>query len=212
MQLHRTDRHPVTLKKNVSSHFLLAQWMLLRNSYCMWEPADAGAMRFQQSYEAHRSRIEGFLRTLCRDSDLAAELCQETFVRAFRYRESFDARKGSEEAWLFQVARNVFLADFRRSKARSTSTIPENTRDPLALDPSAALGRAEITRAIESLPGPEREVLILRRLEGKTVEQTAAQLNVSPRSVNRRLAAALQILHETLVARDLIDKGEVNYG
>lgn len=57
----------------------------------MGGPGEAEALRIKQSHESFRPRIEGFLRTLCRDDDLAAELCQETFVRAFQYRASFDA-------------------------------------------------------------------------------------------------------------------------
>src|SRR5438477_279272 len=67
-------------------------------------------------YAAHGARIHRFLRDLLGDGALAADATQETFLRAFRQRATFDGTRSSAP-WLFGIARNVSL-EVRRAKMR----------------------------------------------------------------------------------------------
>ena len=70
---------------------------------------------FEQIYLQYYKPVYAYLMTLCQNEELAAELTQETFFRAVRSAEQF--REGSDlRAWLYTIARNVFLDQARRKR------------------------------------------------------------------------------------------------
>ena len=68
-------------------------------------------------YAEHGLRIYRYLRYHVRSADEAEELTAETFLRAVRGAEGYDASRGSAKAWLFRIAQNV-LRDARRRERR----------------------------------------------------------------------------------------------
>src|SRR5919202_6372062 len=75
------------------------------------EAAAAFVRRFQ-------SRVYGLAMTMLRDSGLAEEVAQETFVRAWRHASTYDARRGRVSTWLLTIARNVALDRARLTRAQ----------------------------------------------------------------------------------------------
>ena len=72
-------------------------------------------MDFGRIYEEYFRELQRYLLSLCRDSRIAEELTQETFFRAVRSAGQF--REGSDlRAWLYTIARNVFLDQARRKR------------------------------------------------------------------------------------------------
>ena len=72
-------------------------------------------MDFGRIYEEYFRELQRYLLSLCRDSRIAEELTQETFFRAVRSAGQF--REGSDlRAWLYTIARNVFLDQTRRKR------------------------------------------------------------------------------------------------
>ena len=63
----------------------------------------------------YQRRVFGLARSIVGDRALAEDLAQEAFVRAWRHASSYDPRRGSVNAWLLTIARNVAL-DARRSR------------------------------------------------------------------------------------------------
>src|SRR4051794_18712109 len=56
-----------------------------------------------------QSRVFGLALTMLRDPELADEVAQETFVRAWRHASSYDPRRGRVPAWLLTIARNLAI-------------------------------------------------------------------------------------------------------
>ena len=66
------------------------------------DEAAAFVRRFQR-------RVYGLALTILRDADLADDVAQETFVRAWRHAAGYDPRRGQVAAWLLTIARNVAI-------------------------------------------------------------------------------------------------------
>ena len=85
-------------------------------------------MDFGRIYEEYFRELQRYLLSLCRDSRIAEELTQETFFRAVRSAGQF--REGSDlRAWLYTIARNVFLDQTRRTRNTAGVTLTEALED-----------------------------------------------------------------------------------
>ena len=68
-----------------------------------------------------QARVYGLALTITRDRGTAEEAAQDTFLKAWRYAASYDARRGPVAAWLLSIARNAAL-DQARGKGRRRAT------------------------------------------------------------------------------------------
>lgn len=157
-----------------------------------WQSGDAAA--FETLVRRWQTPIARFLARLVGRADTAADLCQEVFLRLYlardRYRES-----GTFSAWLYRVALNLARDESRRR--RPAQALPE--AEPAAYDPGAPdCERQEladaIARALDELPQPQREALVLRHYEGMSFEDMARLLGVPASTLKSRFAAALDRL------------------
>ena len=128
---------------------------------------------------------------------------QETWLEAHRALARFEAREpGSFLRWLCRIAENVLrgMADRRgavRRRPPGGFALPEeaaNGRPDSATGVATAAGRNEererVGAALEALPEPERQTLVLRFFAGMTIEEIAALTGDAPTTVRRRLGRA----------------------
>ncbi|THD74235.1 MAG: sigma-70 family RNA polymerase sigma factor [Phenylobacterium sp.] len=155
----------------------------------------AEAQRFRALVLPHLDAAYGFARFLSRDATLAEDIVQDAFLKAYRGFAGF--RGGDPRAWLFAIVRTTFLSTTR---GRTTWADPEATEAiPSEADtPEAALLRqgeaASVRGAIEALPEPFREALVLRELEELSYRQIAEVTSAPIGTVMSRLARARQML------------------
>ena len=153
--------------------------------------------------------VFGYARRALGDEDLAVDVTQDTFVRAWRSRTSFDGRRGSARAWLFAIAANR-VRDARRARGEAPAPLEEPGElpagDPAGLDAFArgAL-RAEVTAAVEALPPEQREVVALKYLADLSYEEVAQALGLSVGAAKMRALRARDALARAL--RDHRDSG-----
>jgi RNA polymerase sigma-70 factor (ECF subfamily) len=152
------------------------------------------ARAFDEIYESLRPRLYAFLLRLCLSDAHVEDLLQETFMRLVQHRRELPA--GTDlAAWLFTVARNLahshgrwrmtgerVLAVFRLAPSPS----PETPLDRLC-DSEELRG---LERALRGLPVKSREMLLLAGVEGFSMAEVAAILNVRPEAARQRLSRA----------------------
>lgn len=174
------------------------------------------------------TRYQHRLFTVCfrmvHDRDDAAELTQETFLKAVKAFERFDGR-AALSTWLIRIAMNVCLSALRAKKVRkhqSLDTIREQTgtRGP-AWEP-AARDRVEpwderriVLWALGEMEDEQRAILVLRDCRGLEYDQIAQVLNVPVGTVKSRLfraRAALRTLIEEARNDESAPRGEPNSG
>jgi RNA polymerase sigma-70 factor, ECF subfamily len=173
------------------------------------------AERYRRELQVHCYRMLGSLE----DSE---DLVQETFLRAWRKRKSFQGRS-SFRAWLYGIATNACLDVLERRPRRVVSTeanpaeipwlqpYPDRLLEEIA--PSETEPEAEVVAketielaflvAVQHLPPRQRAVLILRDVLGWSAKATAAMLESSVASVNSSLQRARATLKQRLPARRL---------
>jgi RNA polymerase sigma-70 factor (ECF subfamily) len=140
---------------------------------------------------------------LSADRDEAADVVQETYVRAWGRLE--ELREGAAVlGWLCRIARNV-AHDRRRSwwsRVRAPLAAARAEPSPREAAPDEALAAAEragaVRRALARLPEKHRVVLVLREVEGMAYEEMAAALGVPPGTVESRLHRARAALARRL--------------
>lgn len=155
-------------------------------------------------YRRHAGAVTTVARSIVRDPELAAEVVQQTFLKAWRAASNFDADR-ELAPWLYSIARRTAI-DVLRTESRPTIGGHEPETDvgvtPLSFERTWEV--FEVRQAIDDLPDDEREVVRLSHLAGLSHPEIAAQLEVPVGTVksrshraHRRLAAALAHLRES---------------
>jgi RNA polymerase sigma-70 factor, ECF subfamily len=162
--------------------------------------APAGiALDFDALYRAARDDVFAYVATLLHDRGAAEDVTALAFERAFRKRGKFDAKRGSQRAWLFGIARNAAL-DELRTRRRTAALATEPVSDAAGPDDEAelALRRAAVRAALAALPAREREIIALKFHAGLDNAELAAVLEISVSNAGTRLHRALTTLREAL--------------
>jgi RNA polymerase sigma-70 factor (ECF subfamily) len=155
---------------------------------------DGSPGAFRELVDRSHEKIFRLAAALVGDRDEAADVVQETYVRAWE--RIADLRDPSAVAgWLARIARNV-AHDRRggwwhRLRAPLAATEERVSPEPLAPDAlEAAQAAAAVERALGRLPEKHRVVLVLREVEGMTYEEIAEALDVPVGTVESRLHRA----------------------
>jgi RNA polymerase sigma-70 factor, ECF subfamily len=163
---------------------------------------------FSQAALEHIDALYGYAVTLTRDQTEAEDLVQETYLRAVRAFGQL-VPNSNLKSWLFVIMRNAWLNQLRHSRSGPRFIELDNEQedlarwpDQLACDPYEAYLRKlelqEIKEAIESLPGPYREIVVLRDIEGFSYQQIATLLGCPAGTVMSRLGRAREKLRRML--------------
>jgi RNA polymerase sigma-70 factor (ECF subfamily) len=135
-------------------------------------------------YRDHADAVFAFLISLSHDRARAEDLMQDTFIKASRALGGY--RGGNPRAWLFAIARSVFLDDLRRSARRPSSAGPDRLDAASSLTFAATDAEVDLDRrsAIEDtlarLPERLRTALLLSDHAGLSSAEVAAHFHISP--------------------------------
>jgi len=139
---------------------------------------------FERLYYEQGSSVRRFLQVWLRNSSLADDLTQETFLQFWRCPAAFDVKRGSIRAYLFGIARNK-AADWHR----------HNKAYPVVNEQVAQYSNSAVIKdAVNQLPQDLRTVLWLREVEGYSYDELAKILKIPIGTVRSRLYSARQQL------------------
>ena len=143
----------------------------------------------------YESRLTGVIFRFARDRELARDLTQETFLRAYQRLDQFDPSRRFGP-WLFRIGVNLVLDHNRHKKRRGWTVLFSETKSERSPDPEIADPRdsrdleQEVRKVLEQIPETFRTVLVLRDLENFSSSEIAAILNRKEATVRWRLAEA----------------------
>jgi RNA polymerase sigma factor (sigma-70 family) len=151
--------------------------------------------------------LYNFARWLTHNSNDAEDLVQETYLKALRSFQSFQADTNFR-AWIFQILRNTFLSSCSKLDRRMTVAMQsEADGSELAVDTETPetilLNRSNsqlMRRAIEDLPVHYREALLLCEVEEMSYEEIAKVLSIPKGTVMSRLARARKAVRVSLLS------------
>lgn len=138
------------------------------------------------------------LRTL-RDRGRAEDATQEVFAAVWRSAGRFDPRRGAAAPWLYAVARNTIVDGLRRAPEPPGEHVDTASDEPGPAEQAETAWAAwSVHRALESLSGPERQVIELAYWSGLSQSEVAAFLGIPLGTVKTRTRSALHRLAAVL--------------
>lgn len=157
---------------------------------------------FAALYHKYHQKLFYFVLNFTQSQQAAEDALQEVFVKIWSERKQLPAISNFN-AWIFRVTKNHVLNGLRRM-ARETLILAEIARDmnPGTEDTYAILSykdvHAVLKAGMDELPPQQKLVMELSRDEGLKYEEIGTQLNISPLTVKKHAAQALQYLREKI--------------
>lgn len=162
------------------------------------ERSAAGDRRaFERFVVDHEGAVLRYIRTLTRDPAAVEDALQETFIAAWRGAGTFRG-EASARAWLLSIARNAVRRQYRRPAGAPESFEPLDAvavragwgRDPDEAWTDRIAAAQVVERGFDTLSPEDREILVLRDLEGFENQEVAEMLDLSLAAVKSRVHRA----------------------
>ena len=149
-------------------------------------------MRPEDAFDRYHQGVFSFVYRLTRRADLAEDITQECFLALLRAPGRFDEERGSMKTYLYGIARNLVLKNYRDSRDCQVDA-------DVAADPRESLevGLA-VERAVAALPHLQQEALVLFEYQGVTLEEIAQVVGAEAGTVKGRLHRARENLRRAL--------------
>ncbi len=167
---------------------------------------------FDNEFMIHVDSMYNFAYRLTFDEDDAKDLVQDTYLKAFRFINSFE-RGTNAKAWLFRILKNSFINEFRKKSKQpakvdyneveqyyNSDDAGEQITTDLRVETVQHMIGDEISGALNGIPVDFRTVIILSDLEGFTYEEMSKILDIPIGTVRSRLHRARNMLKEKLVS------------
>ena len=148
-------------------------------------------------YDAHGGALFGYAINVLRDRPLAEDCVQETFLRAWRARDSFDGERGSARTWLFAIERRVIL-DVHRARARTPRIVAEEEAPEQATQDADPLDRLRLVEGLARLSDAHREAVVAVHLSGLSYQELSTATGVPVATPRTRVFHALRALRTHL--------------
>ncbi len=165
---------------------------------------------FHDEFMPHANSMYNFAFRLTLDSDAAKDLVQDTFLKAYRFINSFQQGTNAK-AWLFRILKNSFINDYRKKSKEPNKVDYQDVESyynsddvdmpittDLRVESIQDMIGDEISNALNALDVDFRTVIILCDLEGFKYDEMAKILDIPIGTVRSRLHRARNLLKEKL--------------
>jgi RNA polymerase sigma-70 factor (ECF subfamily) len=148
---------------------------------------------FDTLYYRYRDWVVRLAARFTGNQDDALDVLQETFAYVFRKFPGF-VLTASMTTFLYPVVKNLSIAA-RRKRTRMASTDAVEAPDPPApVNSDPTQQRSELAAAMASLPETQREVLLMRFVDGMSLQEIAGALSIPEGTVKSRIHNAINML------------------
>ncbi|WP_042142052.1 RNA polymerase sigma factor [Paucisalibacillus sp. EB02] len=155
-------------------------------------------------YSSYSNDIYNYVFFLIGDHELAKDILQDTFIKAYSNLETFQGENA--RGWLFRIARNLTIDFIRKKKpitylTDSFAILKENAPTP---EQMAVLNESEkeLYMALGKLKRSYRDVIILRKIKEFSIKETAQILEWTENKVKVQLFRGLSALRKQLEKED----------
>jgi RNA polymerase sigma factor (sigma-70 family) len=154
----------------------------------------------ERLFALHHGEIYTYLVRMVHDDDLAADLAQETFVKAYRAYDSLEDAT-SARAWLYQIANRTALDELRRRRIVRFVPWTGESRGAAASAEDVFLRSrlsSDLERAMGQIPARQRSALLLAEVHGLNGIEVAEALGVTHAAARALLTRARESLRQAL--------------
>ena len=160
-------------------------------------------------YDRYASRVLGISMKIVGDQALAEDILQETFWRVWQSASTYQSQLGPFTGWLFRIARNLSIDAYRRRNVRPQIFVGANGSDPIldetpdpdtdvAEQAQSILQNQQVRKALDALPGVQRQVIEMAYFYGMTRQEIAEATGEALGTIHTRSRLALQKLRGEL--------------
>jgi RNA polymerase sigma-70 factor, ECF subfamily len=146
----------------------------------------------------HQERLYRRAFSMLGDPDLAADMVQDSFIRAYSSLDGTDPDRFG--AWVYRILRNLCLDELRSPRRRTTALSPAMANGEGG--PEQAYERRELGHALgvalAGLGPTLREAFVLKHMEGLSYEEMSAQTGVATGALKMRVKRAREALQTAL--------------
>jgi RNA polymerase sigma-70 factor (ECF subfamily) len=146
----------------------------------------------REAYAAHSGELYGFAVRSLSDTALAEEAVQETFLRAWRAGDRFDAEAGSLRTRLFAILREVVI-DLGRARA-----VADGGVEPSVETLEQSLLAWQVEEAMRRIGEQDRQILVETYYRGRPYAEVATELGLPEGTVKSRVYSGLRALKVAL--------------
>ncbi|MGH6763772.1 MAG: RNA polymerase sigma factor [Phyllobacterium sp.] len=173
----------------------------------MGESVDDPSKQFKRDLLAILPKLRAFAIFLAGQSDKADDLVQDTIVKAWANQSSFEMGTNMK-AWLFTIMRNEFYSQMRK-RGREIQDTEGFFTSQMAVHPSqyGSLDLQDFRKALDALPGDQREAITLVGALGVSYEEAAVICGCAVGTIKSRVSRARKGLQAALEV-----SGEGDYG
>lgn len=165
--------------------------------------------------ERHSKRVSDYINMMVKNSDVANDIFQETFIKAVRFiDEGRYADNGKFLSWVLRIAHNQVIDYFRQNKQQKNITESDAGYDILnthkfsdtTIEDKLVTAQTEedLRKLVDKLPEEQREVVYMRYFSGLSFKEIADQTDVSINTALGRMRYALINLRKMVEERQLI--------
>ena len=149
-------------------------------------------------YAAYRGKVLAYLTGRTERREDAEDLCEDVFAEVYRCLPQYDAAKASLSTWIYQITRFT-LIDYLRTR-RPNEPLPEDVAaaDDLAEDFIRRETLERLAAALKTLEREERDIVVLRYYEGRSLTDISRLTGVSYGMVKVKHKRALRALRTLL--------------
>ena len=165
------------------------------------EAAAALIRRFQ-------GRVYGLALTIVSDPAAAEDVAQETFIRAWRHADAYDARRGRVSTWLLSIARNIAIDALRMRRSepldpQAMLALGTSSNDPRPEEHGVIASEFErLRKALAGLPVEQQRALLLAAIYGRTAREISELESVPLGTAKTRIRTAMLRLRSALEVGD----------
>jgi len=131
--------------------------------------------RFAELFDRYSEPIYRFIFYKTHHRETAEDLLSQTFLRALEKIDQFNTKKGTFQAWLYQIARNLVIDHYRAFRTDSPIEDAWSVSDSVDIERDVEMISqfSEVRAALSELSGAQREIVLLRAWEGRSYAEIA---------------------------------------
>ena len=147
---------------------------------------------FEDLLTRYEQKLLRYVRSLGIEQNLAYDVVQDSFIKAYRNIRSFNPKKGKWSSWIYRIAHNVAMDSFRKQKKDLTVddeawwdgiAVPETISDELNIK----LNNENLMKGLLAVDIKYREPLMLYYLEAKSYKEVGEILRLPTATVSTRI-------------------------
>jgi RNA polymerase sigma-70 factor, ECF subfamily len=156
---------------------------------------DGKPEQFAQLYDAFSSSLYGIIKKIIPDEEQAADVLQDSFIKIWNKRDTYDSSKGSIFTWMLNITRNTAI-DFTRSKYFISKSKIHKLDDNVSIlskieDNPTNTDVLGMNEAMSALPSEQRQILDLMYFNGLSQDEISTEYNIPLGTVKTRARSAM---------------------